>query len=174
MWKKRDVAHSCTTWQVIVACAVLQSPTTAKLFNVTNARSNSTVNSSQRRPTVDDVIGKVTGQLADTPTYGLPTHGLVSSRTGELAGNQSSRHMEVFSTHTVNSAPVNSSHTRLVTQSTRHKWARNHCCGGESSVVVTTLLFSTRLTLAICRRQFTDVPAGSNVADFRCSMCTSA
>jgi len=22
-WKKRDVAHSCTTWQVIAACAIL-------------------------------------------------------------------------------------------------------------------------------------------------------
>jgi len=33
-------------------------------------------------------------------------------------GYQSSR-------HTVNSSPVNSSHTRLITQSTRHKWAHN-------------------------------------------------
>jgi len=49
--KKRDVAHLCTTWQVIAACAILKSLTTAKLLNVTNATSKSTVNSSQRRQT---------------------------------------------------------------------------------------------------------------------------
>jgi len=46
--------------------------------------------------------------------------------------------------------------------------------GGESSVVVTTLLFLTTSTSAICRRLFTDVPAGSDVTDYRCPMCTSA
>jgi len=30
-------------------------------------------------------IGTVTGQLADTPTHGLPTRGLDDSRTGHLA-----------------------------------------------------------------------------------------
>ena len=44
-------AHSCPTWQVIAACAVLKSPTTAKLLNATSARSKSTFNSSQRRQT---------------------------------------------------------------------------------------------------------------------------
>jgi len=29
--------------------------------------------------------GRVTGQLADTPTRGLPTRGLVNSRTSQLA-----------------------------------------------------------------------------------------
>ena len=33
-----------------------------------------------------DVV--VTGQLADTPTRGLPTRGLVNSRTGQLAVSQ--------------------------------------------------------------------------------------
>ena len=32
----------------------------------------------------------------------------------------------------------------------------------------------TTSTLATCRRRFADVPAGSDVADFRCPMCTSA
>ena len=50
-WKKRDVAHTCTTWQVIAACAISKSPTTAKLLNATSARSKSTFNSSQRRQT---------------------------------------------------------------------------------------------------------------------------
>ena len=31
------------------------------------------------------VINWVTGQLADTPTHGLPTRGLGDSRTGQLA-----------------------------------------------------------------------------------------
>ena len=44
-------AHTCTTWQVIAACAMSKSLTTAKLLNATNARSKSTVNSSQRRQT---------------------------------------------------------------------------------------------------------------------------
>jgi len=49
----------------------------------------------------------------------------------------------------------------------------NHCSGSESLVVVTTLLFLTILTSAICRRRFADVPAGSDVADSRCPMRTS-
>ena len=49
--KKRDVAHTWTTWQVIAACAILKSPTTAKLLSATNAMSKSTVNSSQRLQT---------------------------------------------------------------------------------------------------------------------------
>jgi len=32
----------------------------------------------------------------------------------------------------------------------------------------------TTSTSATCRRRFADVPAGSDVADFRCPMCTSA
>jgi len=32
-----------------------------------------------------DVVMTVTGQLADTPTRGLPTRGLDISRTGQLA-----------------------------------------------------------------------------------------
>jgi len=48
----------------------------------------------------------------------------------------------------------------------------NHCSGNESSVVITTLLFLTTPTSATCRRQFADVPAGSDVTDFRCLMCT--
>ena len=47
-WKKRDIAHTCTTWQVIGACVISKSPTTAKLLNATNARSKSMVTSSQR------------------------------------------------------------------------------------------------------------------------------
>jgi len=34
--------------------------------------------------------------------------------------------------------------------------------------------FITKLILAICRRQFTNLPACSEVADFRCLMRTSA
>ena len=49
--KKRDVADTCTTWQVIAACAISKSPTTAKLLNATNARSKSMVNSSQHHQT---------------------------------------------------------------------------------------------------------------------------
>jgi len=33
----------------------------------------------------DSIIQKVTGQLADTPTRGLPTRGLDDSWTGQLA-----------------------------------------------------------------------------------------
>ena len=44
----RDVAHTCTTWQYIAACASSKSLTTAKLLNETSTRSKSTVNSSQR------------------------------------------------------------------------------------------------------------------------------
>ena len=51
IWKKRDVAHTCTTWQVIAACAMSKSLTTAKLLNATNAGSRSTVNLSQHRQT---------------------------------------------------------------------------------------------------------------------------
>ena len=47
----------------------------------------------------------------------------------------------------------------------------NHRGGGESLVVITTLLFLTTSTSATCWHRFTDVPAGS---DFRCPMCTSA
>ena len=36
------------------------------------------------------------------------------------------------------------------------------------------ILFFTTSTSATCRRRFADVPAGSDVADFRCPMCTSA
>jgi len=36
------------------------------------------------------------------------------------------------------------------------------------------ILFFTTSTSATCRCQFADVPAGSDVADFRCPMCTSA
>ena len=50
----------------------------------------------------------------------------------------------------------------------------NHRGGSESSVVVATLLFLTTSTSAVCRRRFADVPAGSDVADFRCPTCTSA
>jgi len=53
-WKleRNKTLHiTCTTWQVIAACAILKSPTTAKLLNASNARSKSTVNSSQRRQT---------------------------------------------------------------------------------------------------------------------------
>jgi len=32
-----------------------------------------------------DAVPQVTGQLADTPTRGLPTRGLDISRTGQLA-----------------------------------------------------------------------------------------
>jgi len=32
----------------------------------------------------------------------------------------------------------------------------------------------TTSTSATCQRRFADVPAGSDVADFRCPMCTSA
>jgi len=49
--EKRDVIHTCTTWQVIAACAILKLPITAKLLNATNAGSKSTVNSSQRYQT---------------------------------------------------------------------------------------------------------------------------
>jgi len=62
--KKWDIVHTCPTWQVIAAraisrckfffsytVAISKSPTTAKLLNATNARSRSTVNSSQRRQT---------------------------------------------------------------------------------------------------------------------------
>ena len=41
-------------------------------------------------------------------------------------------------------------------------------------MVVTTLLFLITSTSAICLRRFADVPAGSDVTDFRCLMCTSA
>jgi len=41
----------------------------------------------------------------------------------------------------------------------------NHHGGGESLVVMTTLLFLTASTSATCQRQFADVPAGDNVAD---------
>ena len=34
---------------------------------------------------IDAVVERVTGQLADTPTRGLPTRGLDKSRTGQLA-----------------------------------------------------------------------------------------
>ena len=37
-WKKRGIAHTCTTWQVIAASAISKSPTTAKLLNATNVR----------------------------------------------------------------------------------------------------------------------------------------
>jgi len=50
----------------------------------------------------------------------------------------------------------------------------NHRGGSESLVVVTTLLFLTTSTSVTCRRQFVDVPAGYDVTDFRCPMCTSA
>ena len=40
-------------------------------------------------------------------------------------------------------------------------------------MVVTILLFLTTSTSA-CRRQFADVPAGCDLTDFRCPMCTSA
>jgi len=50
----------------------------------------------------------------------------------------------------------------------------NHRGSGESSVVVTTLLFLTTSTSATCRRRFADDPAGSGVSDFQCPMCTSA
>jgi len=50
----------------------------------------------------------------------------------------------------------------------------NHHGGGESLVVVSTPLFFTTSTLVTCWRRFADVPAGSDVADFRCPMCTSA
>jgi len=43
MWKEQDVARTCTKWQVIAACAILKSPTTAKLLNAMNAKSKSTV-----------------------------------------------------------------------------------------------------------------------------------
>jgi len=53
-WKleRNETLHiTCTIWQVIAACAILKTPMTAKLLNVTNARSKSTVNSSQRHQT---------------------------------------------------------------------------------------------------------------------------
>jgi len=36
------------------------------------------------------------------------------------------------------------------------------------------IIFFTTSTSVICRRQFADFPADSNVANFRCPMCTSA
>jgi len=53
-WKKRDVAHTCTTWQVncsVCNIEVTKSLATAKLLRAKNARSKSTVNLSQRRQT---------------------------------------------------------------------------------------------------------------------------
>jgi len=61
------------------------------------------------------------------------------------------------------------------TQRDRRKpMVANHHGGGESLVVVTTLLFLSTSTSATCWRRFADVPAGSDVADFWCPMCTSA
>jgi len=41
-----------------------------------------------RRPYRGAIFLEVTGQLADTPTRGLPTRGLDKSRTGQLAVSQ--------------------------------------------------------------------------------------
>ena len=48
----------------------------------------------------------------------------------------------------------------------------SHHGGSESLVVVATLLFLTTSTSAICPHRFADVPAGSDVTNFQCPMCT--
>jgi len=62
-WKleRNKTLHiTCSTWQVIAACAISKSLMTAKLLNVMNARSKSTVNSSQhcqtRRSTCHTIL----------------------------------------------------------------------------------------------------------------------
>jgi len=71
-WKpeRNETLHTRTTWQVIAACAISKSPTTAKLLSVTSARSKSTVNSSQCRQiqwsTRHTILG--CGELTGSPT----------------------------------------------------------------------------------------------------------
>ena len=100
--RNRDVVHTCTTWQVIAACAMSKSLTTAKLLNATNARSK--VRSTRHNAVRHD------GQL------GTPFYGVTSWPCDELTGSRYSGYQSTCHTHT---------HTRLITQSTRHKRAHN-------------------------------------------------
>jgi len=54
------------------------------LFLTPNQQRESTEGSDDGTPYNNRVTG-VTGQLADTPTHGLPTRGLDISQTGQLA-----------------------------------------------------------------------------------------
>jgi len=49
----------------------------------------------------------------------------IGTRLKLLTGYQSTRYTVKSSCHMVNSSPVRSSHTCLITQSTRHQWIHN-------------------------------------------------